>query len=121
MPDAPFASQVAIVTGGARGIGHAVAAALASQGAKACLVDLSAEALQAGKAKLEQEVPGAQVMTHACDVSDPAAGAAAADGGYWFLLGVGVLRSLDPLWQRVERVRESRGDPTAPRALLFDK
>ena len=39
--------QVAIVTGGARGIGRAIAEALAGQGATLVLADLNAEGAQA--------------------------------------------------------------------------
>jgi len=70
---APSGSEVAIVTGGARGIGFAVASKLIERGARVCLLDLSAEALAASAAKL----PSAQVMTQAADVADERSVAAA--------------------------------------------
>jgi len=70
---APSGSEVAIVTGGARGIGFAVASKLIERGARVCLLDLSAEALAASAAKL----PSARVMTQAADVADERSVAAA--------------------------------------------
>ena len=61
-----FEGRSAIVTGGASGIGLAVAARLAEEGAKVSLWDLKQDALD-----LAQSKAGA-VHTHALDVSDPA-------------------------------------------------
>lgn len=69
----PNGSEVAIVTGGARGIGFAVASKLIERGARVCLLDLSADALEVAAAKL----PRAQVMTQATDVADERGVAAA--------------------------------------------
>lgn len=66
-------SEVAIVTGGARGIGFAVASTLVKRGARVCLLDLSADTLAEAAAKL----PSAQVMTQAADVADERSVAAA--------------------------------------------
>jgi 3-oxoacyl-[acyl-carrier protein] reductase len=48
----PLSDQVAIVTGGARGIGHGIASVLAAEGAKVVIVDLDAEEGEAVAAKL---------------------------------------------------------------------
>ena len=65
-----FAEQTAIVTGGARGIGFAVAAELAARGAAVCLVDLDAAALAKASDALRRRVPGARVAFESGDVAD---------------------------------------------------
>ncbi len=57
---------VVLVTGGASGMGAAVAEHLAGQGAKPCLLDLNAEALQVQAEKCKG-------VAFACDVTDAAA------------------------------------------------
>lgn len=59
-----------VVTGGARGIGYAIARAAVSRGAIVGLLDLDQKALDDGAEKLRSEVPGASVTTEVCDVSD---------------------------------------------------
>ena len=66
----PFAGQVAIITGGAGGIGAAVAENLARGGCRVALVDLSEDALAAAQRSLLAKVPHAQCMTAATDVGD---------------------------------------------------
>jgi 3-oxoacyl-[acyl-carrier protein] reductase len=61
----------ALVTGGARGIGAAIAADLAACGAELLLLDREAEALQATAAELSSK--GAVVRTLVADITDPAA------------------------------------------------
>ena len=61
----PFTGQVAVVTGGAGGIGAATAKALAAEGATVAVLDLAGEAARA----VAQEVKGLGV---ACDVTDRA-------------------------------------------------
>jgi len=63
--------QVAVITGGASGIGLAAAQKFASLGMKVCIADLGAERLAAAEAKLVSASSGgaANVMTMAVDVS----------------------------------------------------
>ena len=63
-----FDGRKAVVTGGAAGIGHAVAERLAASGARVALWDRDPKALAAAKGSL-----GEGAVTHALDVSDPAA------------------------------------------------
>ncbi|MCR4318342.1 MAG: SDR family oxidoreductase [Planctomycetes bacterium] len=64
-------NQHAIVTGGGRGIGGAVAEAFASAGAKLTLIGRSESTLIAKKAQLEKDF-GAEVFATSADVSDEA-------------------------------------------------
>ncbi|BBB01921.1 putative short chain dehydrogenase/reductase [Actinacidiphila reveromycinica] len=59
--------RVAVVTGGAQGIGAAVVRLLVSQGARICAADLDAELLE----DLRAEVGGDRVLTVAGDLADP--------------------------------------------------
>lgn len=59
-------SKVALVTGGASGIGGAVAAAYASKGAHVAIVDLNVDAAQQ-----HADAIGNKAAAFACDVSDP--------------------------------------------------
>jgi 3-oxoacyl-[acyl-carrier protein] reductase len=67
-----FAGRTAVITGGASGLGKAVADRIVAEGGQVCLWDLDAEGLKAAAA----EVGAAHTM--ALDVSDQAAVAAAA-------------------------------------------
>lgn len=69
-----FQGRRCVVTGGAKGLGLAVAAMLAAQGARLVLCDRDADALDAAKAELANS--GADVETFVCDVSSPDAIAA---------------------------------------------
>ncbi|MHB8707181.1 MAG: GolD/DthD family dehydrogenase [Coriobacteriia bacterium] len=62
----PLTDKVAVVTGGASGIGLAIAQAYHDKGAKVVLVDLHLDAAQEKAATI-----GAGVAAYACDVSDP--------------------------------------------------
>ncbi|QDC02503.1 bifunctional aldolase/short-chain dehydrogenase [Mesorhizobium sp. 8] len=62
----PLSRQVAVVTGGAGGLGLAVAEALKAEGAEIALIDIAEEALQ----REAKRLGGIGV---ACDVTDPAA------------------------------------------------
>ncbi|MHB8050534.1 MAG: SDR family oxidoreductase [Coriobacteriia bacterium] len=63
----PLTGKVAVVTGGASGIGKAIAEAYHEKGATVVLVDLKVEA-----AKAEAAAIGDGVAAYGCDVSDPA-------------------------------------------------
>jgi NAD(P)-dependent dehydrogenase (short-subunit alcohol dehydrogenase family) len=63
--------QIAIVTGGSRGIGHAVAAALLQQGVHVAVTGVNKDHLDKAEADLSRAaVNGARVMTFAADVRD---------------------------------------------------
>jgi 3-oxoacyl-[acyl-carrier protein] reductase len=75
--------QVAIVTGGAGGIGFGIAAVLRAEGAHVVIADLDEQRASAAAARLGGE--GAHALSIAADVSDPAGMArmAAAAIGRW--------------------------------------
>ena len=62
----------AIVTGGARGIGYAVAERLLASGAHVALWDMDASKLASSVAALQAAHPGQQVSGQALDISDDA-------------------------------------------------
>ncbi|HEY7677363.1 MAG TPA: SDR family NAD(P)-dependent oxidoreductase [Candidatus Methylomirabilis sp.] len=65
-----FHGRVAMVTGGAKGIGAAVGGAFAREGARVALLDVDGGALEALTRELEQE--GGQVLGLKADVTRPA-------------------------------------------------
>ncbi len=65
-----LAERVAIVTGAAQGIGAAVAAAYAREGARVAVVDLAAEAAEAGAALIR--AAGGEAIGISCNVADRA-------------------------------------------------
>ena len=80
-----FQGRPAVVTGGASGIGHAIAARLAAEGAKICIWDQNEQAL--GEA--QSGIAGAAAIR--LDVTDPAAVEAAARATAEKLGGIDVL------------------------------
>jgi NAD(P)-dependent dehydrogenase (short-subunit alcohol dehydrogenase family) len=62
-----LAERVAIVTGGSRGIGYAIARALGSEGARVAIASRSADELASARTRLERE--GITALTHATDVT----------------------------------------------------
>lgn len=66
----PLAGKRAVVTGATKGIGRAIALALASAGADVALSARTAHDLQ--EVKAEVEAMGRQALTIPCDVTDPA-------------------------------------------------
>ncbi|MGN1286511.1 MAG: SDR family NAD(P)-dependent oxidoreductase [Bradyrhizobium sp.] len=65
------ANHVAVITGGASGIGLAAAMRFAAAGMKVCIADLGDDRLKAAAAKLSSAAPGGadDIMTAAVDVS----------------------------------------------------
>ncbi len=61
--------KTAVITGGSRGIGLAVAEALAAEGCAVVLAGRDLSALRAAARKIERR--GAQALAQACDVRDP--------------------------------------------------
>jgi 3-oxoacyl-[acyl-carrier protein] reductase len=61
--------QVALITGAARGIGKAIAARLACEGASVAIIDIDGE--QARKTALELECESLRAVPYTCDVADP--------------------------------------------------
>jgi NAD(P)-dependent dehydrogenase (short-subunit alcohol dehydrogenase family) len=74
MPDYDLNGRVALITGGAQGIGLALAEALVARGAKVALVDLNGEQAERAAARLPGDAIGL-----ACDVTDVSAIEAAVD------------------------------------------
>src|SRR4051794_6109039 len=66
--------KVALVTGGASGIGAAIAETFAGKGAQVAVVDLDQGAADAKASKL-----GGDSFSHRCDVSDPTSVQSAVD------------------------------------------
>lgn len=75
MNEIDLSDRCAIVTGAARGIGHAIAERLLASGAKVCLWDVDAAALEQAQATLSQHDT---VATAVVNITDPASVAAAA-------------------------------------------
>ena len=75
MSEMRFSGRSAAITGGARGIGLAVARRLAAEGARVALWDLDGTALDVARGEFP---PGATVTTSRLDITDEAAVSAAA-------------------------------------------
>lgn len=71
-PEKEFSRQIAVVTGGAQGIGYATAKRLAEGGACVAVLDLNAQKLEEAVADLESIAPN-HVMGIPCNVTDDAA------------------------------------------------
>jgi 2-hydroxycyclohexanecarboxyl-CoA dehydrogenase len=111
------AGRAAVVTGGAGGIGAATCRVLCEEGARVALVDLEAAAVEAAASAIMTEVPGAEVLGIAADVSDEAQTSAVVDqavaafGGLDILVNCAGIRSYEPLaeassetWHRILEV-----------------
>jgi 3-oxoacyl-[acyl-carrier protein] reductase len=68
--DRPLAGHVAIVTGGAKGIGAAVSECLAEDGAHVALAGRDGDALHAKAAALDEKFPGRESLALSCDVTN---------------------------------------------------
>lgn len=62
--------RVAIVTGGAKGMGGKIALGLTREGARLCLAARDRDALDAQAEEIRKEVPGAEAITVSVDVRD---------------------------------------------------
>ena len=85
----PFRDRVAVVTGGAAGIGAALAQAFAARGARLVLADVDQGALSATARRLENE--GASVLAVRTDVGDRAQVEALADAAWQRFGGVHIV------------------------------
>ena len=88
MNEIKLAGRKAVITGGARGIGLAIAGRLMKSGAEISLWDVDAAALQAALAEL---APLGKAHPTAVDVTDPAAVAAAAQAAAAQMGGIDIL------------------------------
>jgi NAD(P)-dependent dehydrogenase (short-subunit alcohol dehydrogenase family) len=82
--------KVAVVTGGGRNVGEAIAVRFAQEGARVAVVDLDEERAQRTVDLVEKEAPGAAVAV-VCDVSDSASVQRMADAVVEAFGGVDVL------------------------------
>jgi NAD(P)-dependent dehydrogenase (short-subunit alcohol dehydrogenase family) len=62
--------KVAVITGGNRGIGLAIAQAFAGEGCRVMIAGRNSQALSSAKTELERS--GGEITAEQCDVSDPA-------------------------------------------------
>ncbi len=103
-----FNGKVAVVTGGASGVGRCLAQQLAAEGAKVVITDINAEKLEATAAELTAEGPSGTVEGIAADVTSAESMQALADRvfekfGKVNLLfnnaGVGLGDARSPFWE----------------------
>lgn len=67
----PLINKVVLITGGAGGLGLALAQEAAVLGARLAILDLSVDALHAAEVHLKNTIPNVQVSIHPIDVSIP--------------------------------------------------
>ena len=89
-PEGRLEGKVAVVTGGGRNVGEAIAVRFAQEGARVAVVDLDGERAQRTVDLVEKEAPGAAVAV-VCDVSDSASVQRMADAVVEAFGGVDVL------------------------------
>jgi NAD(P)-dependent dehydrogenase (short-subunit alcohol dehydrogenase family) len=65
-----FKGQSAVVTGGSRGLGLAIAQVLAAEGARLTLLGRDVQELELARHKIHNEFPHAEVLIVTCDVTD---------------------------------------------------
>lgn len=98
--------QVAVVTGGASGIGFALGAALSSRGITVVLADIEAQALAAAEKRMELT---STVSTAVCDVSDAGSVKALRQTVLerhgrvdWVFNNAGVVLPFKPMWEHTQ-------------------
>jgi 2-hydroxycyclohexanecarboxyl-CoA dehydrogenase len=97
--------KVAIVTGGAGGIGAATGLLFCQQGARVVLVDSDADAMRAAASHIRDAVPDAEVVSLVADVGEEASAARVvaettkAFGALDVLVNVAGIRAYEPLAQ----------------------
>src|SRR5262245_883953 len=102
-----LADKVAIITGGAGGIGAATGLLFCEEGARVALVDSDAAAMAATLAHIRAAVPNARIIDVVTDVSHEDAAAAAVDAARQALGAVDVLVNLAGI-RAYEPLAESR-------------
>ncbi len=68
-----LAGRTALITGASRGIGEAIATAAAREGARLVLVSRKEAGLLAAAARIQAQLPQAEILTRACHAGDLAA------------------------------------------------
>jgi NAD(P)-dependent dehydrogenase (short-subunit alcohol dehydrogenase family) len=112
-----LADRVAIITGGAGGIGAATALLFCEEGARVALIDSDDDAMRATLADIRAAVPGARVVDVVTDVSQEDAAVAAVNaarkalGPIDVLVNLAGIRAYEPLaqsrretWERILNV-----------------
>lgn len=100
---ARLAGKIAIVTGGAGGIGAATGELFCRHDARLLLVDRDAQALKDTEARIRERAAAAQVASFECDVSDPRAAedavafAVKTFGGLSVLVNNAAVRYVNPI------------------------
>ncbi len=118
-----FESRTAIVTGAARGIGHAVAAGFLADGAAVVMLDIEAEGVESAAAALDPS--GEHTLARRCDVTSArdadAAVAAAAErfGGVDYLVNCAGVLSLAPFAELTEEQWDAVMDVNAKGVFLM--
>ncbi|MEZ5166593.1 MAG: SDR family NAD(P)-dependent oxidoreductase [Acidimicrobiales bacterium] len=67
-----FSGRLAVITGGASGMGREIARQLAAEGCDVALCDLSEDLMADTAARIREESTGIRLTTHRCDVGDEA-------------------------------------------------
>ena len=67
-----LSGKVALITGGARGLGEAIAGAMLDHGATVAICDIEAESIQETLGRMQQQYGSDRVISEMCDISDRA-------------------------------------------------